>query len=190
MKYIAALFGMCLMFVVVWCTSDVATEATQTIAFSKYHMNISTGFLLWNKDTVIDNRVSKKVLALYYKNWSSLDFADNIIISQDTLTPRTSLEDYVQASIGGISYTRWKYASLSFDKSTISCNGKTIPAIMNTFSIYRTPTNSTPETLYFVQYFIQNNDEIIIASANTNQQDMLSSLTSMLKTLSCVQAAI
>jgi hypothetical protein len=55
---------------------------------------------------VIDNRIAKKVLALYYKNNSSFDFADNIIISQDTLTPRASLEDYVQASIGGISYTR------------------------------------------------------------------------------------
>ncbi len=186
MKYIVALFGICLMFVIVWCTSDTLTEATQTIAFSNYRMSISTGFLLWNKDTVIDNRIAKKVLALYYKNWSSLDFADNIIISQDNLTPRASLEDYVQASIGGISYTRWKYASLSFDKSTISCNGKMIPAIMNTFSIYRTPTNSDPETLYFAQYFIQNNDEVIIISANTNQQDILSSLITMIKTLSCV----
>jgi hypothetical protein len=43
---------------------------------------------------------------VYYNPPSSLSFSDNIIISQDSLTPRASLDDYVQAAIGGIAYTR------------------------------------------------------------------------------------
>lgn len=185
MKYIVMIACTFLMCIVVWCTSDITPDPTQTIAFSNYHMNISTGYQLWNKDTIIDNRISKKVLAVYHMNWSSLDFSDNIIISQDSLTPRASLDDYVQAAIGGIVYTRWKYASLSFDKSTLSCKWKTIPTIMNTFSIYRTPLNTSPETLYFAQYFVHNNGEIVIISASTNQEDTLPTLKTTLKTLAC-----
>jgi hypothetical protein len=186
MKYIVMIAYTFLIFMVVWCTSDITPDPTQTITFSNYRMNISTGYQLWNKDTIIDNRIAKKVLAVYHMNWSSLDFSDNIIISQDSLTPRASLDDYVQAAIGGIVYTRWKYVSLSFDKSTLSCNWKTIPTIMNTFSIYRTPLNTSPETLYFAQYFVHNNGEIVIISASTNQEDTLSTLKTTLKTLACI----
>ena len=69
-------------------------------------MNISTDYKLSNKNKLLDERISDKVLVIYNKSLSSLDFSDNIIISQDSLTPRASLEDYVQAAIGGISYTR------------------------------------------------------------------------------------
>ncbi len=186
MKYIVMIACTFLMFIIVWCTSDITPDPTQTIAFSNYRMNISTDYQLWNKDTIIDNRIAKKVLAVYHKNWSSLDFSDNIIISQDSLTPRASLEDYVQAAIGGIVYTRWKYTSLSFDTSTLSCKGKIVPTIMNTFSIYRAPTNSIPETLYFAQYFVHNDDEIVIISASTNQEDILPTLKTTLKTLACI----
>jgi len=186
MKYIVMIACIFLMFMIVWCTSDITADPTQTIAFSNYRMNISTGYQLGNKDTIIDNRIAKKVLAVYHMNWSSLDFSDNIIISQDSLTPRASLDDYVQAAIGGIVYTRWKYTSLSFDKSTLSCKWTTIPTIMNTFSIYRTPLNTSPETLYFAQYFVHNNGEIIIISASTNEEDTLPSLKTTLKTLACI----
>ncbi len=184
-KYIIVLVSLCFAVIMVWCTSDTTTDTTQTIAFSNYNMKIDTWYLLWNKDAVIDNRIAKKVLAVYYRQNSTLSFSDNIIISQDTLTPRASLEDYVQAAIWGISYTWWKYESIDFQKWTLVCSTTTIPTIMNTFSIYRTPVNSTPETLYFVQYFIHRDDEVIVVSASTNDQDTVSSLQTTLQTLSC-----
>jgi len=174
------------MFIVVWCTSDGSTDSSQTINFSNYYMNISTDYKLSNKNKLLDERISDKVLVIYNKSLSSLDFSDNIIISQDSLTPRASLEDYVQAAIGGISYTRWKYISLSFDTSTLSCQWNNIPTIINTFSLYRTPLNGVPETLYFVQYYVHNNGEIIIISASTNQEENVSSLKTTLKTLACI----
>ena len=186
MKYIYLILYLSFFLVIVWCTSDVIEKPIQTITFADYNMNIFTGYQLSNKESLIDNRISQKVLAVYRQNWPSLNFSDNIIISTDNLTPRASLDDYVQASIGGIVYTRWKYASLSFDKSILSCNWKNIPTVINTFSIYRTPLNDPPETLYFAQYFVHNDDEIVIVSASTNQEDTLSSLKTMFKTLACI----
>lgn len=184
-KYMMILVSVCVAVIMVWCASDTTTDITQTIAFSNYNMKIATWYLLWNKDAIIDNRIAQKVLAVYYRQDSMLSFSDNIIISQDTLSPRASLEDYVQAAIWGISYTWWKYESIEFKKWIITCNTKTIPTIMNTFSIYRTPINATAETLYFVQYFMHHDDVIIVVSASTNNQDILSSLQSTLQTLSC-----
>jgi hypothetical protein len=57
---------------------------------------------------------------------------------------------------------------------------------MNTFSIYRTPLNTSPETLYFAQYFVHNDGEIVIISASTNEEDTLPSLKTTLKTLACI----
>jgi hypothetical protein len=57
---------------------------------------------------------------------------------------------------------------------------------MNTFSIYRTPLNTSPETLYFAQYFVHHNGEIIIISASTNQENILPTLKNTLKTLACI----
>ncbi len=185
MKYIITIVSICFLFMMVWCTSSTTANPTQTIDFLNYNLQISTGYQLWDKNNLIDSRIWKKIIAIYHTSLSSLWFSDNIIISQDTLTPRTSLEDYVQASIGGIAYTWWQYKSLSFEKWTLNCNGGTIPTIMNTFSIYRTPLNSSSETLYFAQYFIHNKEQIIIISSSTNNEDTLPSLTSMLKTLSC-----
>lgn len=184
-KYIISLICLCFAITVVWCTSDITTDMTQTVSFSNYSIKISTWYLLWNKDAVIDKRIAKKVLAVYYRQDSTLSFSDNIIVSQDTLTPRASLEDYVQAAIWGISYTWWKYESIDFQKLDLICNNATIPTIMNTFSIYRAPTNTAPETLYFVQYFVHHDDEIIVVSASTNNQDTVSSLQTTLQTLSC-----
>lgn len=185
MKYIIIFVNICFVFIMVWCTSSTIADPTQTISFLNYHLQIWTWYQLWDKNAVIDSRISKKVIAIYNTSSSVLWFSDNIIISQDTLTPRASLEDYVQSSIGGIAYTWWQYKSIGFEKWTINCNNTNIPTIMNTFSIYRTPLNSSPETLYFAQYFIHNKEQIIILSSSTNEQDKLTSLKTMLSTLGC-----
>lgn len=185
MKYILIIISTFIILVMVWCTSDVVTDNTQTINFLNYTMNISTWYKISDKNNIIDERIVRKIIAVYYHENNTTSFAENIVISQDSLTPRASLEDYVQAAIGWISYTRWKYQSINFQKWSLNCSNIEIPTIMNTFSIYRVPVNSSPETIYFIQYFIHNVDDIIVVSASTSNEENLETIKNNIKTLSC-----
>jgi hypothetical protein len=72
------------------------------IEFLYYRMSITTDYVVSDKLDIVDGRISDKIVSLYKRPSSLTKFSDNIIISQDKLTPNASLEDYVQASIGGI----------------------------------------------------------------------------------------
>lgn len=186
MKYLIVL---CLsVFLFSWCTSEKSiAPTTQNISFLTYSMDVPMDFVAKPKEDVVDPRVMKKIVSVYQNSNSSLVFADNVIISQDTLTPRISLEDYVQAAIGGIAYTRWQYKSISFSKSTRICHKKEIPTIKNIFSIYRTASlTNEAETLYFVQYFVHNNEEVVAVSFSTNDETKIDTFSPLLDTMSCV----
>ncbi len=166
-------------------SSKPQEEVYQTISFSSYIMNIDKQYIQWIVGEWVDPRVSSRVIALYslpLQEW----FSDNIVISNDKLSPNASLEDYVQASIGGMSYTRWQYKSIDFQKWVMTCNALTIPTITNTFSIYRlAPTNNSSETLYFVQHYIHRLSEVITISASTSNKDNVTTLQHMMSTISC-----
>lgn len=166
-----------------WETTDNSSN-TQRISFSDYTINISPEYIAQSKDNLIDTRISDHVLWVYSKI-DPINFSDNIIISQDKVSPSISLDDYVQASIGGIEYTWGKYTSLSFKKDTIQCNNTEIPTIINTFSIYRVTPTWEAETLYFVHYYIHRLDEVITISASTKNEDSVSNLKNMIWTTSC-----
>jgi hypothetical protein len=68
----------------------------------------------------------------------------------------------------------------------MTCKWKNIPSITNIFSIYRTPPDSTPETLYFVQYFVHHNGQVVIVSSSTNKEENINSIVSSINTLSCL----
>lgn len=167
------------------CWNNTPTESnTQNISFSDYNINISTDYITQDTENLIDTRISNHILWVYSKV-DSLNFADNIIISQDKVSPSISLDDYVQAAIWGIEYTRGKYTSLNFHKDTIQCNNTTLPTIMNTFSIYRITPKWENETLYFIHYYIHRLDQIITISASTKDENNLSSIEDMIWTTSC-----
>lgn len=169
------------------CFSSFTTQedSTKTISFSSYQMNIATTYLENNVGERVDPRVSSKVMSLYSAptGWW---YEDNIVISSDKLSPNASLEDYVQASIGGMSYTRWQYKSINFQKWTMNCSALTIPTITNTFSILRlAPSTNSSETLYFVQHYIHRLSEVVTISASTSNKDNVTTLQHMMSTISC-----
>lgn len=166
-------------------SSPTQEDSTKTISFSSYQMNIATTYLENNVGERVDPRVSSKVISLYSAptGWW---YEDNIVISSDKLSPNASLEDYVQASIGGMSYTRWQYKSINFQKWTMNCSALTIPTITNTFSILRlAPSTNSSETLYFVQHYIHRLSEVVTISASTSNKDNVTTLQHMMNTISC-----
>lgn len=171
---------------VMWCTSSSApSDFWQKITFADYTMSIESGYQLSDPHDSIDHKLTDKIIAVYTKSQSD-KFFDNIIISQDTLTPRASLEDYVQASIWGIAYTRGQYKSIALQTATLPCGKNTLPTVMNTFSIHRTLPSSVWETLYFVQYFLHYGTDVTIISLGSSQEDTVSTMQDMVKTISCI----
>lgn len=148
-------------------------------------MDITSRYSEKAVDERVDPRVAGKVISLYSARTGEW-YEDNIVISVDKLSPNASLEDYVQAGIGGMAYTRWKYQSLNFKKGHLNCEALTIPTLMNTFSISRiAPTTNSSELLYFVQYYIHKLSEIVIISASTSNKDNVTHLQQMMATISC-----
>ena len=170
-----------------WCfwSSWKNMDTSQIISFSSYKMDITNNYTQNSVDERIDPRIAWKIISLYVnRSWEW--YEDNIVISLDKLSPSASLEDYVQAAIGGMSYTRWKYQSLAYQKNNLTCQALTIPTVSNTFSISRiSPANNTVETLYFVQFYIHKLSEIVTISASTSNKDNVTLLQQMMATISC-----
>ena len=119
-----------------WCfwSSWKNMDTSQIISFSSYKMDITNNYTQNSVDERIDPRIAWKIISLYVnRSWEW--YEDNIVISLDKLSPSASLEDYVQAAIGVMSYTRWKYQSLAYQKNNLTCQALTIPTVSNTFSI-------------------------------------------------------
>lgn len=166
-------------------SSKTQEDKDQTISFSSYLMNIDSNYISWAVGEWVDPRVSNKIIALYSLPLQE-GFLDNIVISQDKLAPNASLEDYVQASIGGMVYTRWQYKSLDFKKKSLNCSALTIPVITNTFSITRiAPTTNSAEIIYFVQWYLHKISDVTTISASTSNKDNVTSLQQMIETISC-----
>ena len=166
-------------------SSTTTEDSPQTISFSSYQMNIATHYLENNVSERVDPRVAGKITALYTAPTGN-GYEDNMVISTDSLTPNASLEDYVQAAIGGMAYTRSQYKSISFQKGTMNCSALTIPTITNTFSILRmAPSTNSSETIYFVQHYIHKLSEVVTISASTSNKDNVTTLQQMISTISC-----
>ena len=166
-------------------SSTKNVDTSQIISFSSYQMDITNSYTEKKVDERVDPRVAGKIISLYVAptGWG---YDDNVVISTDKLSPNASLEDYVQASIGGMSYTRGKYKSLNFQKGSLNCSALTIPTITNTFSINRiAPTTNSSETIYFVQYYAHKSSEVVTVSASTSNKDNVTSLQQMMATISC-----
>lgn len=168
-----------------WTSNTTETNTTQDISFSSYVFTIPNSYSSGEVSNRVDSRIVKKIIAVY-SSFQGDGFYDNIVISSDKLVPNASLEDYVQAGIGWMAYTRWQYKSIKFEKSTLNCSALSIPKITNTFSIYRiAPTTNSSETLYFVQTYLHRLSEVITISASTSNKDNVTTLQDMMNTISC-----
>lgn len=184
MKHLSVLFSLIVSLLLVGCTSS-SESTTQRITFSAYQLDIPLSYYRTEVADWVDPRIAPKIHSLYTTVLHD-GFQDNLIISQDTLHPSASLEDYVQASIGGMSYTWSKYQSLDFQTNSLTCTALTIPMISVSFRIERlAPGSTSPHTLYFTQLYLHKVSEIITVSASTASESSLSDLESMMQTIAC-----
>lgn len=179
------LMASCLLFVSGCFSSSQTTDQTQAIHIGDYTLSLGWDWKEQDTQQWIDQHMSNTIVSLYSRP-STAWYQDNIIITQDKLAPNASLEDYVQAGIGGIAYTRSQYTSLHFDKSTLQCQALNIPTISNVFSIYRvSPHTHTAETIYFIQRYLHKLGEVITISASTSNKENVTSIRKMLDAISC-----
>lgn len=165
-----------------WQAKDILEK--NTIIFSDYTIEIDQNLYesKWNED--IDPRLSSKILALYVwldQNW----YQDNMVISQDKISPNASLQDYVKSSLGGIAHTWSKYTTIGQTTRSLSCSALTIPVITTVFSIYRIAPDNTTQTIYFVQTHLQKLSEITTISASTSIKENVTKLQQRMESISC-----
>ncbi len=94
------------------CGSDQTLSIdVQQIQFVDYQAQIPTIYQTYDQTNAVDQRVAGRIVSLYTVPTYS-GYADTIVIARDRVSPNFSLEDYVQASIGGV-FDTWKnYTSL------------------------------------------------------------------------------
>ena len=169
-----------------WCWSkNQWTVVVKTITLPSYQFSLPEVFESHSVTDLVNPKLSWKIIAVY--SISSLSwYADNVVIAQDVLAPNSSLDDYVQASIGGISRTWGNYTALNLEKSKIVCNALSQPIIVNTFQINRIiPKTSQSELLYFVQLYIRDGAEVTTISASTSNKKNVSIFQDIMRSISC-----
>ncbi len=169
-----------------WCWSNNQWELkVKTITLPSYQFSLPEVFESHDVNSLVNPKLSWKIIQVYSISSFSW-YADNVVVAQDILAPNSSLDDYVQASIGGISRTWGNYTALNLEKSQIVCHALTQPIVVNTFQINRIiPTTSKSELLYFVQLYIRNSTEVTTISASTSNKKNVSIFQDIMRSISC-----
>lgn len=171
-----------------WCTDAVVdTSTVQTIQFVDYETQISNDYQSQSPTDLVDQRVSDKIVWLYTVptyTW----YAHTIVISHDKVSPSLSLEDYVQASIGGIADTRKNYTSLWFEHGVLWCTNSELPTIKVSFSIIRLIPWSVSEQLYFIHYYVKRLDEVVLLSLSSTDEAQSLVADEIIAKMSCISS--